>query len=53
MGITLVLLLALLLAFASVSAQGPLPFTEDFTGFTGSGFDPSPGAGQPVSLTAI
>ncbi|MBN1217568.1 MAG: hypothetical protein JXM69_01465, partial [Anaerolineae bacterium] len=27
-------------------ANGPIPFTEEFTGFTGSGFDPNPGVGQ-------
>ena len=46
-------LLAFLLVLAPVQAQGPVPFTEDFAGFTGAGFAPNPTSGQLDSDTWI
>jgi uncharacterized repeat protein (TIGR01451 family) len=46
LAVGIVFLLALFMISNPVLAQGQLPFAEDFTGFTGSGFDPNPGAGQ-------
>ncbi|MBN1219534.1 MAG: hypothetical protein JXM69_11440, partial [Anaerolineae bacterium] len=47
--LTAILLFVVVLSIQTalpVTANGPIPFLEEFTGFIGSGFDPNPGVGQ-------